>query len=96
MMRMPNSSVLIACFSMFCRAALQATGGVDPCTLENKVLIGYQGWFTCPEDGSGRWTHWYRGAPTPDTLTVELYPDVSELDPDERCNAGDCGVNVGT
>ena len=57
----------------------------DPSTLENKVLIGYQGWFTCPSDGSGRWTHWSRGVPTPATLTVDLYPDVTELDPDERC-----------
>ncbi len=58
---------------------------VDPSTLNNKVLIGYQGWFTCPSDGSGRWTHWSRGVPTPDTLTVELFPETSELDPDERC-----------
>lgn len=68
-----------------CRATLPAADIVDPSTLQNKVLIGYQGWFTCPSDGSGRWTHWSRGVPTPDTLTVELYPDVGELDPDERC-----------
>src|SRR4051794_40759096 len=60
-------------------------GAVDPSTLENKVLIGYQGWFTCPEDGTGRWTHWSRGAPTPETLTIEMYPDLSEFDRDELC-----------
>jgi len=70
---------------LLCRTLLPAADIVDPSTLQNKVLIGYQGWFTCPSDGSGRWTHWSRGAPTPETLTVELYPDVSELDPDERC-----------
>ena len=32
--------------------ALHAAGAVDPATLDNKVLIGYQGWFTCPTDGS--------------------------------------------
>ena len=58
---------------------------VDPSTLDGKVLIGYQGWFTCPDDGSGRWTHWSRGVPSPTTLTVELFPDLRELDPDERC-----------
>src|SRR3954453_21244050 len=66
-------------------AALHAATEVDPSTLDNKVLLGYQGWFTCPEDGSQRWTHWSRGVPTPETLTVDLYPDVSELDADERC-----------
>jgi hypothetical protein len=66
-------------------AGLYAADRVDPSTLDNKVLIGYQGWFTCPEDGSGRWTHWSRGTPAPETLTVDLYPDVSELGADERC-----------
>jgi hypothetical protein len=64
---------------------LQAAGPVDPSTLDNKVLVGYQGWFTCPQDGSQRWTHWSRGVPAVDTLTIELYPDLHELDPDERC-----------
>ena len=64
---------------------LRAAGPVDPSTLDGKVLLGYQGWFTCPSDDSGRWTHWSRGAPTPTTLTVDVYPDVSELGPDERC-----------
>jgi hypothetical protein len=57
----------------------------DPSTLDKKVLLGYQGWFTCPADGTGRWTHWSRGVPTPDTLTVEMYPDLSEFDQDELC-----------
>src|ERR1700730_10751729 len=78
---------------VFCQAVLYAAGAVDPSTLDGKVLVGYQGWFTCPADGSQRWTHWSRGAPTPDTLTVELYPDLSELDPDERCEV--TGMTIG-
>src|SRR5262245_10214239 len=85
--------VLFAAFLTFLPAAVHAAGDVDPSTLNNKVLIGYQGWFTCPEDGSGRWTHWSRGIPTPETLTVELYPDVHELDPDERCTIP--GMTIG-
>ena len=57
----------------------------DPTTLDNKVLIGYQGWFTCPGDGTGRWTHWSQGVPTPETLTVEMYPNLTEFDEDELC-----------
>jgi hypothetical protein len=57
----------------------------DPATLDRKVLLGYQGWFTCPDDGTGRWTHWSRGVPAPDTLTVDMYPDLSEFEADELC-----------
>jgi hypothetical protein len=78
---------------LFCQAALLAAGDVDPSTLDKKVLIGYQGWFTCPADGSERWGHWSRGVPAADTLTVELYPDLSELDPDERCEVP--GMTIG-
>src|SRR5258707_12045483 len=78
--------IRIALCLMFCRAAVHAAGPVDASTLDNKVLIGYQGWFTCPDDGSGRWTHWSRGVPAAESLTVEMSPDLSELDPDERCS----------
>src|ERR1041385_7340601 len=78
---------------MFFGALIEAAGGVDPSTLDNKVLIGYQGWFTCPSDGSGRWTHWSRGVPTAESLTIEMYPDVSELSADERCEVP--GMTIG-
>jgi hypothetical protein len=66
---------------------------VDPSTLDRKVLVGYQGWFTCPEDGSNRWTHWSRGVPTSETLTVDMYPDLTELEPDEYCTIP--GMTIG-
>ena len=69
------------------------TGVPDPGTLDNKVLIGYQGWFTCPGDGTGRWTHWSNGVPTPNTLTVEMYPNLTEFDEDELCEIP--GMTVG-
>ena len=78
-------TVSLALAIALCSSLPGAADIVDPSTLDHKVLVGYQGWFTCPSDGSGRWTHWSRGVPTPETLTVELYPDVSELDPDELC-----------
>jgi hypothetical protein len=61
----------------------------DPGTMEGKLLLGYQGWFGCPEDGSPlkRWDHWFRRDRPAEAATVriDLWPDVSELDPDERC-----------
>lgn len=67
--------------------ALTAT--IDATTLDRKLLFGYQGWFGCPEDGSPlrAWEHWFRrGEPaSAATVRVDMWPDVSELDPDERC-----------
>jgi hypothetical protein len=64
-----------------------AQSKVDPSTMQGKVLLGYQGWFSCPGDGSGssNWRSWARGTPTAETLTIDMYPDLSELDPDELC-----------
>ena len=81
----PRAGVALAL--MFC-AAIHAAGGVDPSTLDGKVLLGYQGWFDCPNDGSPTqtWSSWARsGVPSPETLTIDLFPDVSELDADELC-----------
>jgi len=60
--------------------------GVDPRTLIGKVMCGYQGWFTAPEDGSQRgWTHYgRRGRFEPGYCSIDLWPDVSELDDDEK------------
>lgn len=87
----------VAVASLPSRAALRtapATGAaaasaVDATTLDRKLLFGYQGWFGCPEDGSPlrAWEHWFRRrvAAGPTTVNVDMWPDVSELGPDERC-----------
>jgi hypothetical protein len=52
------------------------------------MLFGYQGWFLCPGDGSpvNGWRHWFRNdAPTAANLTIDLWPDTSELGADELC-----------
>ena len=60
--------------------------GVDTTTLVGKVMCGYQGWFTTPNDGAERgWTHFSRrGRFEPGSCTIDLWPDVSELDADEK------------
>src|SRR4051794_27398626 len=84
----------LACFVLLL-AAGRAADVVDSSTLEGKVLFGYQGWFKCPDDGSPEksWSHWARGVPAAGTLTIDMYPDLSELDPDERCAAA--GLTIG-
>jgi hypothetical protein len=56
-------------------------GHVDPGELPGKVLCGYQGWFRCPGDRAGvGWRHWSRNANqiAPNTLTFDMWPDMSE------------------
>ena len=65
------------------------TDAVDTSTLTRKMLLGYQGWFACPGDGSpvNRWVHWFRSqTPTATNATFDFWPDISELDPDELFN----------
>jgi hypothetical protein len=55
-------------------------------TLAGKLMMGYQGWFACAGDGSpvNGWVHWFRNnTPTAPNLTVEMWPDMRELDADE-------------
>lgn len=46
------------------------------------VMAGYQGWFSCPGDGSGRgWYHYTgRNGFRPGSCTIDMWPDVSEYD----------------
>jgi hypothetical protein len=80
-----SSNVLalpIAGESQFFRLAPE----VDASTMTGKLLMGYQGWFACPGDGSASssWIHWFRSQnPLAANATVDMWPDVSELDPDE-------------
>lgn len=59
--------------------------GADPSTLTGKVMCGYQGWFFAPGDGTGfGWKHYGNKVFKPGSSTVDLWPDMSELGPDEQ------------
>ena len=65
----------------------QAAKVVDARSLDGKVMCGYQGWFRCPGDAANMgWIHWSRDSKriAPETLTFEMWPDVSEYTPAER------------
>jgi hypothetical protein len=60
-------------------------------TLAGKLLMGYQGWFACPGDGSlvNTWKHWVNGQSFDiDAAKIDMWPDVSMLEPDELCPTG--------
>lgn len=64
---------------------------VDASSMTGKLLMGYQGWFTCPGDGtniSNGYYHWIRDAYsriTPESFAVEMWPNTSELSDPEKC-----------
>ena len=67
------------------QARAQTPGVVDASTMNGKVMCGYQGWFNTPDDGSARGlVHWGKMPLGDGDFTVDLLPDVTELDPDER------------
>jgi len=68
------------------------TGGHFFSSLHGVHVAGYQGWFDCPGDGSGNgWGHWFRANADPrdpNSLAIDIWPDTSELGPDELCPTG--------
>ncbi|MES1180663.1 MAG: glycoside hydrolase family 71/99-like protein, partial [Verrucomicrobiota bacterium] len=65
--------------------------GVDASTMNHKLLMGYQGWFSAPGDGSTQnsWVHWFaNNTPTADNANFDFWPDTSELDADELFDTG--------
>ncbi|KAG1809837.1 uncharacterized protein HD556DRAFT_1280610 [Suillus plorans] len=62
----------------------------NPKTIQDKFLVGYQGWFTCPGDGEPLdpnhhgWLHWF-DKPLPDggRPNTDIWPDISDYSPSE-------------
>lgn len=60
---------------------------VDAKSIHGKVLCGYQGWFRTPEDPAKTgWIHWSRDSRrlAPETLSFEMWPDMTEYSAAER------------
>lgn len=93
-MRSLRTVGLTAMTFLLCAAATaqESPNRVDATTLTGKVMCGYQGWFNCDGDGADLgWTHWARRGDKPfaaGNVTVDLWPDVSELGDSERFATG--------
>ena len=62
----------------------------DASTLVGKHMLGYQGWFACPDDGTpeGRWLHWFSTSqPGPPRLSFDAWPDMREYPEHVLCEA---------
>ena len=80
-----RTAIFFLCF-IACCSSLRSQPAVDAGTMHHKLLMGYQGWFACPGDGSqvNGWAHWFRrNNSVAPNATVDFWPDVSELDADE-------------
>lgn len=66
------------------------SNGVDTSTLSGKIMCGYQGWFAAEGDAAGYgWVHYFhradpQQAPRLEECTFDLWPDLSEMTPDEK------------
>src|SRR2546427_746895 len=72
---------------------------VDATTLDGKVVCGYQGWFNTPADGAGfGFTHWGQGLDRTGggRFTIDLWPDVSQYDPQDLCDCPGVKMPAGT
>jgi len=64
---------------------------IDPSTLTGKLMMGYQGWFSCPGDGTNMYNgyyHWiHDGFPklNAESFRVDMFPDTRELTDDDTC-----------
>ncbi len=60
---------------------------VDATTLRARVMCGYQGWFRAVGDGvANQWHHWSLdpNEVRPETLTVEMWPDMTDYPTGDR------------
>jgi len=56
---------------------------VDTSTLSGKLIMGYQGWFSCPADSpNGQWGHWFSN----NQPTIDMLPDLNELPSESTCD----------
>lgn len=60
-----------------------------PLQLKRAHIAGYQGWFRCPDDDPRkRWTRWFRYESSTLIPTVDMWPDLSEVAEEDKCDTG--------
>ena len=83
-------TLAVLTLSFLALLSIHAADTVDASSLRGKVLCGYQGWFRCPGDAQNAgWIHWSRDGKriAPETLTFEMWPDLTDFPDVERFTA---------
>ena len=79
--------MLLATLSLSLAMMLAPATPADQETLNGKVFVGYQGWFTAAGAGFDeiKWNHFGpNGTFGPGHTNIDMWPDMSEYGPDER------------
>lgn len=76
--------ILFASIFQVTEAGAQSDG------LQGKLIVGYQGWFGCPNDfeANQNWQHWFINQAKPEFLTVDMLPDLSAFSSQDLCDTG--------
>src|ERR1700722_5517308 len=77
---------ILGCIAISCVPAqardMRRAAIVDRRTLTGKLIMGYQGWFNCPGDGTTvGWWHWFTGSEP----TVDNLPNAADYPTAQRC-----------
>src|SRR5881275_1161070 len=85
-----NTSLGLAVAAVLCGTGTVRPAEQPPAGLAHRLIVGYQGWFGCPEDfdSNTSWKHWFANGPRPESLTVDVLPSVRELMPEDLCDTG--------
>ena len=75
--------------NLFAISVVNNVTTIDASTLNNKVMFGYQGWFTTPDDGAttNPWHHYFDGGNN-QIPVVDFWPDITEFDDNELFDTG--------
>ena len=76
---------LAACNTAFAADPSPASAATG---LKGRLIVGYQGWFGCPDDAAGnaQWVHWFhKDNPVQENLSVDLLPSLRQLSEADLC-----------
>ena len=82
---------MLAALTLVCLAlpaAAQSSKPASATALSGRLIVGYQGWFGCPDDAPGntQWEHWfYKNNPRVDDLAVDLLPAIGQFRNEDLC-----------
>ena len=86
-MKFTTSFLTFALCLVFFPYGIRAVEPVDSTTLHGKLMCGYQGWFHAEGDGTDFGWHHYNGKGgkfEPGCCSIDAWPDMSEMDEDEK------------
>jgi hypothetical protein len=87
--RLPRRRLLVSGLLVLACPALLRGAAAAPLhtTLHGRHVVGYQGWFVCPDEtDQNDWFHWFHRMPDGRMQpTFDMLPDTSEFEPDEGC-----------